>query len=233
MPGFTQEYGKQAAPEPGDGRLDAPVYHRNHDVIRGAIAAALGDKSGDAVEIGSGTGQHAVGFARALPAVTWWPTDNNPKHLASIEAWRRFSGLANLMTPYNLDAGAGDWGFGGPGAPPAGGLLVMVSVNVFHITPWAVAEGIIRGAARYLGPDGCLMVYRPFRIDGRHSAASNAEFDASLRAENSDWGVRDTAELAATAARHGLNLAAIDPVPANNFILTFARDDTATTKERR
>jgi hypothetical protein len=101
----------------------------------------------------------------------------------------------------------------------------MLCINVLHISPWAVSENLIGGAARYLNDEGRLFVYGPFMRDGRHSAPSNSEFDAHLREANPDWGVRDVADLSALAERAGLTLAEIVPVPANNLVLAFARPD--------
>ena len=94
---------KTGTPPAPDGRLDAPAFHRNHEAIWSAIAGFLGAQTGDVLEIGSGTGQHAVAFARRTPQLTWWPSDIFPSHLASIEAWRRHAGLANLRAPQRID----------------------------------------------------------------------------------------------------------------------------------
>jgi hypothetical protein len=95
--------------------------------------------------------------------------------------------------------------------------------NVIHIAPWRVAEGLFAGAARYLRPDGRLLLYGPFKRDGKHTALSNAVFDSSLREGNSEWGVRDIADLETLAAGVGLALAEIAEMPANNLVLSFER----------
>jgi hypothetical protein len=95
--------------------------------------------------------------------------------------------------------------------------------NVIHIAPWRVAEGLIAGAARALRPDGRLILYGPFKRDGKHTALSNAVFDTSLRNGDPEWGVRDVEEVAATAKRAGLSLREIVEMPANNLIVAFAR----------
>ena len=103
---------------------------------------------------------------------------------------------------------------------------------MLHISPWTVSQNLIAGAARHLDRDGRLFVYGPFMRDGAHTAPSNAEFDASLRARNASWGVRGTRDLAALAEASGLALADVVPMPANNFVLVFARrgDGTVPTK---
>ena len=175
--------------------------------------------AGDVLEIGSGTGQHAVKLAQDHPELVWWPTDPNERHVASIEAWRRHSGLMNIRVPRRLDAAQFDWTTAG--WPDA--FAAMLCANVLHISPWAVSEGLFAGAARHLRPDGRLFVYGPFMRDGRHTAPTNAAFDASLRQENAARGVRDIADLETVAARHRLKLEAVIDMPANNFVLAIGR----------
>jgi Protein of unknown function (DUF938) len=222
---FVVEYGKTGtAPPTPDGRLDAPTFHRNHEPIWSTIGGFLGGRSGDVLELGSGTGQHVTTYARRTPHLIWWPSDIYDSHMASIAAWRAHEGLANVQPPQRIDLGAADWTWQRDGQ--AGGkLAAMLCVNVLHISPWAVSENLIGGAARYLNDEGRLYVYGPFIRDGRHTAPSNAEFDAHLREANPDWGVRDVADLSALAERAGLTLAEIVPVPANNLVLAFARPD--------
>lgn len=206
-----------------DGRLDAPAFHRNHGVIVDELVRLLGQEGGDGLEIGSGTGQHAVAFAEALPRVSWWPTDLDPAQLASIDAWRRHAGLANLNAPTRLDAAEDPWRPDPPVVPLERGLAAVVAVNVIHIAPWRVALGLLAGAGRYLRPGGPLLLYGPFKRDGAHTAPSNAAFDRELRARNPEWGVRDTADVAGSAEERGLQLEAVVPVPANNHIVVFRK----------
>ena len=108
MPRFVVEFGKDEPP-PQDGRLDAAAFHRNHAAIEPVLREFLKSRSGNVLEIGSGTGQHAVTFASEFPAIAWWPTDLNDNHLRSIAAWREHSKLANVKPPVRLDASAADW----------------------------------------------------------------------------------------------------------------------------
>src|SRR5690606_25667667 len=147
--------------------------HRNHGPIAGVLARHLASATGDVVEIGSGTGQHVAAFAAAFPGLVWWPSDPNPAHRTSIEAWRRASGAANIMPAVAIDAAA-DWRLGQPGMPPDRDLAAVLCVNVLHISPWTTALGLMAGAGRHLGPGGLLFVYGPFTRDGAHTAASNA-----------------------------------------------------------
>jgi hypothetical protein len=222
MAEFVVEFGKSGTPPAPDGRLDGPAFQRNHGAIWSAIAGFLSKQNGNVLELGSGTGQHIAEFARLAPDLTWWPSDIYPSHLASIAAWRRHAGLANLRAPQRIDLSDPGWTW--MADKQAGALLTaMLCINVLHISPWAVSQNLIAGAGRYLRDVGRLFVYGPFMRDGQHTAPSNAAFDASLRAENSAWGVRDVADLDALAHEAGLATAEIAPMPANNLVLVFAR----------
>jgi len=198
-----------------DGRLVAPAAARNCQPIVAALQPLLAGRTGLALEIGSGTGQHAAALAHALPALDWQPSDPHDEHLASIRAWAAHAGHANLRPPLRLDA-AGPW-------PDLGPLAAVLSANVIHIAPWAVAEGIVAGAGRALAPDGLLTFYGPFKQAGSHTGEGNRRFDASLRAQNPGWGIRDIDDLAALGAGHGLALADLIVMPANNRLAVFRR----------
>ena len=163
-----------------------------------------------------------VAFARETPAIAWWPGELNERHLQSIAAWRAHAQLGNVRAPRRIDLSDPEWWvtLAPDGAPEH--YLAIVCINVLHISPWRVTEGVLTGAARGLAPDGRLFVYGPFMRDGGHTAPSNAAFDASLRSSDPSWGVRDTRDLAAFADRVGLRLAGMVEMPANNFVLEFA-----------
>jgi hypothetical protein len=223
MPNYVVEFGKDGGSRDTDGRLDAPAFHRNHRPIVAVMERYLADKSGDAVEVGSGTGQHVVEFAHRFPDVTWWPSDLNDNHLKSIEAWRVHCGLSNIRPPRRINVSDPAWGEamraeGGPGE-----LLAVFCANVIHIAPWPVAEGLVAGAGRCLGKSGMLFLYGPFKRDGRHTAESNEAFDASLRRGNPEWGVRDVEAVERLAGLAGLSLVEIAEMPANNLTLMFGR----------
>lgn len=223
MPRFVIEFGSDGMlPEP-DGRLDGPAFHRNHDAIWQAIREFMGAQTGDVLEVGSGTGQHVTEFARRAPQLTWWPSDILESHLTSVAAWGTAAELANLRSPQRIDLNDTDWTWrnaaGAGGAPTA-----ILCNNLLHIAPWTVSQNLFSGAGRLLKSGGRLLVYGPFKRDGAHTAPSNAAFDASLRAENPDWGVRDVRELDTLAQGAGLTSAEVTPMPANNLVLAFARD---------
>lgn len=219
-PQFTVEFGTDGPP-PEDGRLDAAAFHRNHAAIAAVLGAFLQGRSGDVLEVGSGTGQHAVAFAGQWPGITWWPTDLNDNHLRSIAAWRTHAKLDNVKAPVRLDASQSDWRLPALGLPSP--FVTMFCANVIHISPWAVAEGLFAGAAQHLTADGRLFLYGPFKRDGQHNAPSNAAFDESLRGRNPEWGVRDIADLCTLATANKLGLVETSEMPSNNAILTFAR----------
>ncbi len=153
MAEYVVEFGKDGRPVEADGRLDAAAFHRNHRPIRAVLQQFLAGKSGDAVEAGSGTGQHVVDFARHLPDVTWWPSDLNEQHLKSISAWRAHAGLANIRPPLRIDLSNPEWcAEMHDGSGPVN-LLAVFCANVIHIAPWHVAEGLFAGAGRYLRTD--------------------------------------------------------------------------------
>lgn len=192
----------------------APAAARNREPILRVLEGCLA-RPAFVLEIGSGTGEHAVWFSRALPTLTWQPTDLDPTALESIAAWRDGAGQVNLLPPLRLDASAAIW--------PVARADAIVAINLVHIAPWAACEGLIAGAARVLSADGILFLYGPFSKGGVHTAASNAAFDADLRARDGLWGVRDLDEIAAFASGHGLKMVEQIGMPANNLSVILRR----------
>jgi len=223
MAEYVVEFGKDGGRVESDGRLDAAAFHRNHEAIWAALSPFLNGRSGDVVEVGSGTGQHVVDFATRSPAITWWPSDLNEAHLKSIAAWSAHAKLGNVRAPLRIDLTDPGWCAEMQDTSEPGPLLAVFCANVVHIAPWNVAEGLIAGAAKYLRPDGRLFIYGPFKRDGKHTAVSNAVFDTSLRNGNPEWGVRDIAELEQVAGALGLQLIEAIEMPANNLVLVFGR----------
>lgn len=196
--------------------LTAPAVARNRDAILAVLREILPD-SGTVLEIASGSGEHAVHVAAALPGLDWLPSDPEPAARRSIAAHALRAGLANIRPPLALDAAAAAW--------PVARVDGIVCINMIHIAPWAVTEGLMAGAGRVLSAGGVLFLYGPFREADRPFAESNAAFDASLRARDPAWGVRDLDAVAAEAARHGLGLIRRVTMPANNLSLIFRRAD--------
>jgi len=200
--------------EQSDARLYRPHVARNRDPILDVLRRVLPPR-GLVLEIASGSGEHAAHFACGLPSLSWQPSDPDPRSLASIAAHRSVAEAQNLLAPVGLDVMAERW--------PVDHADAVVCINMIHISPWAASEGLMAGAGRVLSTGGVLYLYGPYRIDGRHTAPSNEEFDVSLRSQNAEWGVRDLADIVQLAARHGLVLTETVAMPANNLSVVFAR----------
>jgi SAM-dependent methyltransferase len=200
--------------ETSDPRLYRPHVARNREPILEVLKRIL-PSHGLVLEIASGTGEHAAFFAGELPLLTWQPTDPDERALASIVAHRAAASSANLLPPLQLDVHAEHW--------PIERTDAVICCNMIHIAPWSACESLIAGAARVLPPGGILYLYGPYKIDGRHTAPSNEAFDADLRARNPRWGIRDLADVAALAQRHGFGVAETVAMPANNLSVIFRR----------
>ena len=197
-----------------DARQHSPAAERNRAPILAELLRLL-PAQGLALEIASGTGQHAAHFAAALPGWQWQPSDGDARSLASIAAW--CEGLANVRPPLPLDVLAPHW----PGVPAT--VDAIFCANMIHISPWATTPALMQGAARHLAATGVLILYGPYLVDGEPTAASNLAFDADLRARNPDWGLRRLADVGQQAAASGLQLRERVAMPANNILLVFAR----------
>jgi hypothetical protein len=191
-----------------DPRRFAPAAARNRDAILAVLRDVLPAR-GTVLEVASGSGEHAIHFAAAFPGLVFQPSDPDADARASIDAWA--AGAPNVRPAIALDAAA---------AWPALRADVVLCINMIHIAPWAACEGLVRGAAAL---DAMLVLYGPFRRGGRHTAPSNAEFDASLRARDPAWGVRDIDAVAALAAAAGFAAPEVTEMPANNLTVVFRR----------
>ena len=167
------------------------------------------------LEIGSGTGQHVVHFAREAPHLTWQPSERDAECLQSIAAWIAAEGPANVLEPLRLDVGEQPW--------PIAFAAAVVSLNMIHITPWDAGMALIRGAAAILEPGAMLFLYGPFRRGAMHISPSNEAFDRQLRAQNPAWGVRDLEEVAGYAAAHGFGAPETHDMPANNLSVVLRK----------
>jgi SAM-dependent methyltransferase len=195
-------------------RRFAAATARNREPIL-AVLRRVFPEQGTVLEIASGTGEHAVHFARNLPGIVWQPSDNDDDALASIEAWREREQLPNLRDPVRIDVTADIW--------PLQVVDAVFCANMIHIAPWSCCLGLMRGVGRCLRKDGVLVLYGPFRVAGQHISASNERFDAELRERDPSWGVRELADVTAQAELHGLHLHERLAMPANNFSLVFHR----------
>lgn len=197
-----------------DTRLYAPAVQRNREAILAVLGGIL-PPAGLVLEIASGSGEHAVHFARALPHLTFQPSDPSPDAVASIAAWTRESGLHNILPPLVLDASAPDW--------PIEAADAILCINMIHIAPWAAAEGLFRQAGHLLEPGQPLYLYGPYRRADRPLEPSNAAFDESLRSRNPEWGLRELDAVEALAAASGFGPPEIVEMPANNLSLIFRK----------
>ncbi|MDF1585535.1 DUF938 domain-containing protein [Marinimicrococcus flavescens] len=198
-----------------DDRLHAPATLRNRDAILAVLCQVL-PASGLVLEVASGSGEHVVHFAAALPGLTFQPSDPDPQARSSVAAWAKVEGLANLRPPLDIDAAAPDW--------PLAAADAVLCINMIHIAPWSAAVGLVRGAGAILPPGAPLYLYGPFRRHGAHTAPSNAAFDESLRQRDPAWGVRDLEEVAALASATGFSPPAVTTMPANNLSVVFRRN---------
>lgn len=195
-------------------KQSAPAAVRNRDPIAAVLADLLPER-GMVLEIASGTGEHALHFARTFPQLDWQPSDPETAARASIESWRLEAGPANLRPPMPLDAEAPEW--------PVERAEAVLCINMIHISPWAAAEGLFAGAARILPEGAPLVLYGPYLEDGVATAPSNLAFDASLKARNSAWGIRRLADVDALAVANGFERVRRVEMPANNLILAYRK----------
>lgn len=203
-----------------DGRLFNQTYERNIKPVTDGLLSFASDLDGYALEIGSGTGMHICSLSKSLPAMKWIPSEPDEIHRTSIDAWR-VETKAPALPAVHIDAAA-DW----PQSVALTGrvpLSLILSMNVIHIAPLAVCEGIVSGAGRTLAKGGFLAFYGPFQENGSHTGEGNRVFDERLKADNPEWGVRDTSMVSEIAALHGLEFFDLLTMPANNRLLVFQK----------
>ncbi|MGB3165848.1 MAG: DUF938 domain-containing protein [Alteraurantiacibacter sp.] len=192
----------------------APATERNRDAIAGVLAEEL-PEIGLVFEVASGSGEHAVHFARSFPKLNWHPSDPDPEAVASIAAWRNDAGLPNLGKPFAFATTDAD--------SPLDRADAIFCANMIHISAWASSIGLFHHAARLLGKGAPLVLYGPFIEDDVPTAPSNLDFDASLSLRNPAWGIRALNDVDALAREHGFARTARYAMPANNLILVFRR----------
>ena len=163
-------------------KREAPAAARNRQPILDVLRTCL-PATGLVLEVASGTGEHAVHFAQALPALVFQPTDPGVEQRASIDDWTQTLGLPNVRPALALDASAEPW--------PVDRADAVICINMIHIAPWSAAVGLMRGAARLLAPGSVLFLYGPYHRDGRPTSPGNEAFDQSLRLKNAAWGIRE------------------------------------------
>ena len=196
--------------DPEDPRRVAPAVARNRDALLDALRLVL-PAAGLVLEVASGTGEHAVHVAGALPDLTWQPSDPSKEARVSIDAWAH--GVRNIRAALALDANDWPW--------PIAAADALVCVNMIHIAPWSACLGLLRGARAILAPGAALILYGPFLRAGVVPAPSNLEFDAGLRERDPAWGIRALEDVAAAA--EGFTLDRVMAMPSNNLTVVFRR----------
>lgn len=187
---------------------------RNKEPILSVLRACFADRT-LVLEIGSGTGQHAVYFARHLPHLAWQPTEQL-NYLPDLAARVRLEGGSNLRAPTVLDVRQAVW--------PARSVDAVFTANTLHIMSWPAVVALYRGVAEVLAPGGVLCVYGPFRYGGEYTSESNGEFDRMLKERDPLSGIRDIEALCELAGPYGLSLVADHDLPANNRLLVFDKE---------
>ena len=227
MVDLTSGDGGRGGGDPGsssDARQFAAATMRNRDPILAVLDRIL-PPSGTILEIGSGTGEHAVYLAPRLaehyPDRHWLPSDIAPDRRMSIAAWMVAEPADNILKPVSIDTQSHHWDV--ERIIPHPRISAIVSINMIHIAPWSACLGLLAGAARLLGGGQVLYLYGPFMRGGEHTAHSNESFDERLQVENPEWGVRDLDEVTDAAAGQGFDLAEVVEMPANNLSVIFRR----------
>jgi hypothetical protein len=197
-------------------RLVSPSAERNRAPISEVLSQVLPER-GVVLEISSGTGQHVVHFARAMPNLIWQPSERDDDCLKSIVAWLSVEQLPNVRPPLHLDVSASPW--------PITSAAALVCINMIHIAPWSAAQALFRGGEGLLRGGGVVCLYGPFRRQGRHTSPSNEAFDELLRRQDPDWGVRDLDEVARLADTAGFDLLQTHEMPSNNLTVVFRKRD--------
>ena len=206
-----------------DRRMFSPSAARNSAPILKVIKRVF-PTTGLVLEIGCGTGEHAVRFAETMPNLIWQPSDPDTNSRASTASWIKFVGLKNVRAPLDIDVCLTSWG-----VEETAPFDAIVSINMVHIAPWAASLGLFAGAGRLLRAGGLLVLYGPFMRGGVHTAPSNAEFDVSLKARNPSWGVRDLADLKRVGQASRLSFREMIDMPSNNAVIVFYKDNGQTT----
>ncbi|XP_012708353.1 methyltransferase-like 26 [Fundulus heteroclitus] len=202
--------------------LCAAAAERNKEPILSVLRDSVNTgRLLQALEISSGTGQHVVHFAQALRNITWQPSEYDRQSLVSIEAYRAHYQLPNVKPAVHLDASQPYqyWG----GIPPES-LDLVLNINMIHISPLSCTEGLFKGAGALLKPQGLLLTYGPYAVNGQIHPQSNVDFDYSLRQRNPEWGLKDISFLNSVAEKNGLFLEKIVEMPANNKCLLFRKE---------
>ncbi|PCI64344.1 MAG: SAM-dependent methyltransferase [Kordiimonadales bacterium] len=205
-------------PAGNDDRLVAPATEHNRDVIYDILKDVL-PSNGTLLEIAAGTGEHSAYFAPKFLNLMWQPTDIDPSHLRSIDAWRADASSATLLPAQSFNVLSDDLKVLNLEAP----LAAALAINLIHIAPWTVAEALFEKVGAGLTKGGILYLYGPYKRDGVHTSASNEQFEGWLKARDPANGVRDMKAVTALGTKAGFTEPDVIPMPANNFSLIFRK----------
>lgn len=194
-------------------RQFSDACERNREPILAVLRDLLAQVK-TVLEIGSGTGQHAVYFGAALPHLTW-QTSDLPQNHASIHGWLHEVQLPNVLPPFELDVSSANW--------PSGPFDAVFTANTCHIMAWDEVCAMFAGAARALRPQGLMCVYGPFNYGGKFTSESNALFDMSLKAQGAHMGICGFEEVDQLARDQGMTLVADHDMPAHNRLLVWRK----------
>ena len=197
-----------------DKKVHAPACERNRAPILESLQNLLNSATGTLLEIGSGTGQHAVYIAPAFPHLKWQTSDLKDK-IANIELWRKESGIANINSAIELDISQHPW--------PIKNINTVFSSNTLHIVAWPLVIDFFTGVERVLCDKGLCIVYGPFNYQGKFTSNSNKQFDAWLKTQDPQSGIRDFEAVNEVACRQNLELKKDIEMPANNRLLVWQK----------
>ncbi len=201
-----------------DKRLFFKATERNRVCIGDALSEIL-PKEGTILEIASGSGEHGVTFQERFPSIIWQASDPEVEYRDSISAWIKYKNLSTKMpTPIRIDVREKPWPLT---TELKASLKVIVCINMLHITPWECTKSLFEEAKNYLKKDYLLILYGPFKKNGKHTSESNRLFNESLKSQNESWGVRDLSEVIKIGSKNGFKNQAVMQMPANNLLIVF------------
>ena len=194
-----------------------PASLRNRGPILDTLRQLLGEKTAGlkVFEIASGSGAHIEVFAKEFSDTTWQPTEYDKNKVTVLN--ENLNSLSNVKTAYNLDTRSADWGV------DVNSQDIVYTANITHISPFSVTKSLIKGSSQILKTGGKLLVYGPFKVDGKFTSDSNRDFDTSLRSQDPEWGYRDVSELEKEGNSVGILLKNVIEMPANNLLLHFQK----------
>ena len=203
-----------------DNRLFFPATKRNRESIGEVLSKTLVTK-GSILEIGSGSGEHAIKFQKCFPGIIWQSSDPELIHRNSISSWIDHEKLNFKMPqPLDIDVEKIPWKI------PSELLLSIqgiISINMIHIASWKCTKSLFNESGKLLKNGQFLMLYGPFKIGNKHISQSNELFDSSLKMQNKSWGVRDLGEVSAEATKNGFIEEELIRMPANNFSVIYRK----------